>query len=117
MAFQTMGTQLHWRRTLGALFLAYCWSQPAAFAATPSFDCDRARSDVEKLICGDDELADLDMRMAKAFAKALAVAPANVVGEMKSRQKTWRRSLDDCGKTDALRDCTLDRYRRRLDEL
>ncbi len=100
-----------------ALAFATLVSAPVASAATPSFDCDRARSDVEKLICADDELADLDMRLAKAFAKALAIAPANVVGDMKSQQKSWRRSLDDCGKTDALRDCTVDRYRRRLDEL
>lgn len=88
-----------------------------AAAATPSFDCDRARSDVEKLICDDDELAALDVRMAKAFAQALAVAPAYAVPELKTAQKTWKRNLDACGRSDAVRQCTVDLYRRRLGEL
>jgi len=88
-----------------------------AAAATPSFDCDGAKSDVEKLICSDDELADLDVRLAKAFASALALAPANDVAVMRANQKSWRRELLGCGKSGDLRACTVNAYHRRLDEL
>lgn len=36
-------------------------------AATPSFECSKATTEVEKLICSDDRLADLDMQMADLF--------------------------------------------------
>jgi uncharacterized protein len=100
------------------ILVAALWLWPsAAGAATPSFDCETARSDVEKLICRDDELAALDVAMAKAFAKALAVAPANTVSTLKTQQKDWRRTLMNCGKTADIRQCTLDTFRRRLDEI
>jgi len=40
----------------------------------PSFDCTKARSDAEHLICNDATLAALDQRLAVAFANAKAVA-------------------------------------------
>lgn len=36
-----------------------------------SFDCEKARSEVEKLICGDEELSRLDDSLNKAYQKAL----------------------------------------------
>ena len=45
-----------------------------AQAAQPSFDCDGAKSEVERMICGDDALADLDLRLAKDFARVEGVA-------------------------------------------
>ena len=39
--------------------------------ATPSFDCRKARSVAEHLICSDDELASLDAQLATASAKAI----------------------------------------------
>jgi len=37
---------------------------------TPSFDCTKATTEVEKLICSDDELAELDVEMNKWYKKA-----------------------------------------------
>jgi uncharacterized protein len=96
---------------------AACLWAAAAPAASPSFDCDGARSDVEKLICQDDELAALDIELAKAFANALAQAPASRVNALKAEQNGWRKLLMNCGKSSDLRQCTLDAYRRRLDEI
>jgi len=104
------------RGTLATVLVVLATSIGAA-AATPSFDCDGAKTDVEKLICSDDELADLDVRLAKAFASALALAPANDVAVMRATQKSWRRDLLGCGKSGDLRGCTVDAYHRRLDEL
>ena len=61
-----------------------------AKAAQPSFDCDGAKAEVEKMICGDDALADLDLRLARDFALALARASANQVPELKASQRSWR---------------------------
>ena len=35
----------------------------------PSFDCKKARTNTEKLICSDEELAALDRQMAQAYGK------------------------------------------------
>ena len=76
-----------------------CWMIVAvlglvrASAATPSFDCDGAKTEVERLICTDDELAALDVKLAKMFASALAKAPADAVTALKASQKAWPRSL------------------------
>ncbi len=90
---------------------------PSVRAGTPSFDCDRAKSTVEKMICNDDELADLDVQIAKAFANTLARAPANTVNELRDVHRSWWRNLMQCGKSDDARGCTLEQYRRRLEQL
>jgi uncharacterized protein len=36
-----------------------------------SFDCGKAASEVEKLICGDDELSKLDDSLSEAYQEAL----------------------------------------------
>lgn len=86
-------------------------------AGSPSFDCETVKSDVERLICGDDELADLDVKVARAFANHIAKAPANEVTALKGSQVEWRKSLLACGKSGDARSCTLDRYQSRLSEL
>lgn len=104
---------------LAVLILGLAAAPPMGRAAAgqPSFDCDRARSDVERLICGDDELSALDVQLAKTFANKLAKAPAYAVNELKAAQKSWRRDLINCGRSDGPRECTMAAYRRRLSEL
>ena len=49
---------------------------PQAVAdSNPSFDCAKARSVSEKLICGDLELGDRDRRLAAAYLRAKPLAP------------------------------------------
>ena len=36
---------------------------------SPSFDCKKARTNTEKLICSDEELAALDKQMAQTYGK------------------------------------------------
>ena len=43
----------------------------ATFAAEPSFDCGKATHAIEKLVCGDDQLAGLDRTLADDFKKAM----------------------------------------------
>jgi len=99
-----------------AIVLATMTSAPAS-AAQPSFDCDTARSEVEKMICGDDALADLDQRLAKDFANALARASADQVSELRAAQRAWRSQMLKCAQEPDPRGCTLDAYTRRIDQL
>ena len=85
-----------------------------ARASQPSFDCDGAKSEVERLICGDDALADLDLRLAKDFARALARARADQVGQLKTSQRAWRAQMLKCARTDDPRGCVLDAYTKRI---
>ncbi|WP_237154606.1 lysozyme inhibitor LprI family protein [Oryzibacter oryziterrae] len=85
-----------------------------ALAADPSFDCDGARSNVEKMICGDDELAALDVKLAKTFAKVLSMAPADGVSELKMSQKSWRQQMIKCGDKPDPRACVVQSYNKRM---
>lgn len=51
------------------LFLmAWClWWQPAKAAVKPSFDCNKAQTEAEKLVCSDDDLAKLDNELAEWY--------------------------------------------------
>jgi uncharacterized protein len=54
----------------GNLLIALCFSicaSPSAFASNPSFDCAKASHPDELAICGSDDLAALDVKIAEAF--------------------------------------------------
>ena len=46
------------------------FSNEISAKTAPSFDCAKATTEVEKLICSDDELAKLDVEMNKWYKKA-----------------------------------------------
>jgi uncharacterized protein len=75
----------------------------------PSFDCAKAASDAEKLVCSDAELAALDRRLAARYEEAKDTDPAV--------QRGWAKGRDDCWKQQDLRLCVLEAYRTRLVEL
>jgi uncharacterized protein len=80
----------------------------AAFAA--SFDCAKAASVIEKLICADDQLSKLDERVAEAYKKLLPLDPS----AWRSRQHAWlTHERNRC--SDA--PCLKTAYERRLDYL
>lgn len=66
---------------------------PSQIPFSPSFDCGRAVSDPERLICSDEELSRLDVRMAALFRAARAKA-ANKTA-FKNEQKAWLRYQRD----------------------
>ena len=77
--------------------------------APPSFDCAKAESAAEKLVCGDAELAALDRQLATRYAERKDVDPAV--------QRGWAKGRDDCWKQPDLRLCVQEAYRTRLVEL
>jgi uncharacterized protein len=71
---------------------------PALAAAGPSFDCAKAQTAVEKLICSDAGVAALDRKLAAALA---AVRKANPTWSQSllDSQRAWLKSRDGCVKT------------------
>jgi uncharacterized protein YecT (DUF1311 family) len=108
-------------RTL--LVLALLFAFPALAEEGPSFDCAKAESDAEKMVCGDADLAALDRLVADRYAAALAVAEGLDAGaqqalyELRAYQRGWIKGRDDCWKAEDLRACVEAAYLRREGEL
>lgn len=98
---------------------------PAAGLAQegPAFDCTKAESSAEKLVCEDAELAALDRRLAHRFAAAVEVAEGLDVGAeettnaLRAMQRGWISGRDECWKEPDLRVCVETEYLQREAEL
>ena len=62
---------MDYRTWILGLVLALILTNPAGAKVQPSFDCAQVKTEAEKLICSDDELAKLDVEMNKWYKKAL----------------------------------------------
>ena len=89
----------------GFLCTLLLWSQAATADGTqPSFDCLKASSDAEELICADKKLAALDRRLATRFEAAMQAARAQDAGadaaakNLRATQRGWIKGRDDCWK-------------------
>lgn len=86
----------------------------------PGFDCAKARSQVEKAICEDADLAHKDHQMSEAYKKALSKQKA-ADGKMKllQEQNEFLRNRDQCKKGNRKldTDCLEDIYNRRIKSL
>lgn len=85
----------------------------------PSFDCARAESSADKLVCQDDQLAALDRETARLFRLARGgphMTPERRP-ELVAYQRGWIKGRDDCWKAEDLRACVLDAYVIRIHEL
>jgi len=96
---------------------------PALGQELPSFDCSKAESSTEELICKDPQLAALDRRVAERYAAALEVVRGLDTGaeaaedNLRAYQRGWVKGRDECWKADDLRDCVESSYLRREGEL
>lgn len=61
----------------------------AAPATAASFDCAKARSKVEKLICKDPQLSRQDEDLAKAYGEALKLWDGQIAAYVKLSQRGW----------------------------
>src|SRR5215510_10596705 len=77
-----------------------------------SFDCSRATSSVEKLVCNDAELSQLDDKLALRYKEASADSSKNQ-SELRADQKRWLAHRNSCGD----RACAKTAYVTRLSEL
>ena len=74
-------------------------STPAASASPtlqpPSFDCAKAQSESEKLVCGDARLAALDRQLA-ALYKRVQTSPDEL--DIAAEQRGWIKGRDACSR-------------------
>jgi uncharacterized protein len=98
-------------------------ASPAFAQQGPSFDCAKAESAAEKLVCNDADLAALDRLVAERFAAAVNVAKGLDAGaeeteaDLRAYQRGWIKGRDECWKADDLRACVEWEYQRREAEL
>jgi uncharacterized protein len=101
---------------------------PAQTQEGPSFDCAKAESAAETLVCEDAGLAALDRLVADRYAAAFSVAGGldagaqQAVDELRAYQRGWIKGRDDCWKASDLRAsdlgaCVEAAYLRREGEL
>ena len=81
-----------------------------AFAA--SFDCRKAATAVEKMICADDELSKLDEALSKAYIRALE--QTDIKKQIIESQRQWQRNFRDACQDSG---CLKKVYEIRLKEL
>ncbi|WP_406868121.1 DUF4236 domain-containing protein [Paraburkholderia fungorum] len=75
-------------------------AQTASFRQT-SFDCSKARSDAEHIICSDAELASDDVQLAAIYARAKAVADDPVAFKERTRAQ-WNYREQQCHERECL---------------
>jgi uncharacterized protein len=84
------------------------------WADGPSFDCRRATTHNERLVCASAELSALDLQMAQAYYTLLERAPAWQGSEISGVQTRWLQDRQGCGRD---HDCTASAYYSRIDAL
>ncbi|MFM4945202.1 MliC family protein [Aeromonas bivalvium] len=88
-----------------------------ATAATPSFDCAKAHSAAEQLVCQDAGLAALDNELAALYPKAIAEFSPEQQKSERAMQRGWLKGRNDCWKAGDLRQCVEESYQLRITEL
>lgn len=93
-------------------------SAPAAPASPtlqpPSFDCAKAQSQAETLVCGDARLAALDRQLA-ALYKRVQTSPDEL--DIAAEQRGWIKGRDACSRAVDPHRCLVESYQTRLVEL
>lgn len=79
-------------RRFGLATLLACLMGSAAPASAASFDCTRARSKLNRLICSDAELSRLDELVWNAYGERIRGLSALQYGLVRERHIQWRRS-------------------------
>jgi len=103
---------------LGLIGVASPLGALAAGAVSPSYDCRRVENgSIEKLICGDEELAKLDRKLAEVYGAATKKAVNEHPPVLQAEQRGWIKGRNECWKSNNKRSCVKDEYQRRIAEL
>jgi hypothetical protein len=81
--------------------------------AHPSFDCARASTAVENMLCGDAQLADRDRRASQQYFALRGSLPPSVRSQLLQSQRLFLRQRSDCRSSQ----CLADLYDVRLRQL
>ncbi|MFH0709603.1 MAG: lysozyme inhibitor LprI family protein [Pseudomonadota bacterium] len=76
-----------------------------------SFDCTKTHSNVEKMICSDEELSKLDENLSKAFKEAIKSTEHK--DQLKKEQFSWIRERNKCSNIE----CLVSSYQSRINSL
>lgn len=87
------------------------WSAFMATAQAASFDCEKASTKIEKIVCGNVELSKLDEDLSRAYKAAMQ--SDNNSESTRQAQKKWIKERNNCQDTD----CVILAYRTRISEL
>ena len=86
------------------------------YGNAPSFDCAKVKKDSsEGLICGSDELMNLDRDLSKVYKQATTKATKEDM--LKAHQRGWIKGRNDCWKAEDEKACMVDQYHMRIKEL
>lgn len=99
------------RTTIAVLALSLLPVSMELLAA--GFDCSKASSPVEKTICSDNNLSELDSRLSRLYLDTLAALSDPDAKQVKAVQKTWLVQRNSCSSSQ----CLNERYSERLDAL
>ncbi|CAJ4549267.1 lipoprotein-like protein [Burkholderia pseudomallei] len=91
--------------TVAALLLAV---STAAFADGPAFNCAKASSRVEKMICGDSALSGADSVNADLYKEVLRTS--DKPSQVKQEQRQWLKVRNACQSLDCLANAYNGRY-------
>lgn len=79
-------------------------------AHAASFDCSKAETQIEKLICGNNELSVLDDKMGKAFQRDIEVESSNLsMFSIKDAQHQWLKLRNSCPDAECIKEAYLER--------
>lgn len=75
-------------------FGIFVYSGDTFAGVSPSFDCAKATTEVEKLICSDDELAKLDVEMDKSYHAFMKTLDEKYYrNKLKKKQREWLKDI------------------------
>lgn len=84
--------------------------------STDTLDCGQTKDPVEKLICADPGLIELDRKMQLAYSNAVKGWPLDEIADQKIRQYQWIKERSACGKAKDTRRCVERLYKTRTIE-
>ena len=83
-----------------------------------SFDCTKAASPVEKLICTDANLAALDVKLADVFQRGMKQwASGGIAERERAAQRQWLSARNRCSSSGHASQCVEESYQRRIAEV
>jgi uncharacterized protein len=108
---------------IGAVLFWVIWAFNC-WAAEASFDCSKASAPVEKAICGDGKLGELDKILGNKFNEVKIQLSAEQKAELIKQQRKWLKDrLTNCNTLDAeysdqvVSSCLISLYQKRIEEL
>ena len=92
-------------------------SVPFDLSAAPSFNCSKASTVIEKAICVNPELSDLDGKLAQLYSEEKLHLAGAERDQLIADQKEWIKHRNINCSFGSVNDCLLGSYRIRMNEL